>query len=348
MQHTPLLRLLRRMHGHRSLRRSAATNTSAGDSCAPTPFRSRARLLCTSRVSWCAAAAPATSSSPAPSASEFAAIAPQLLLRQALQQYTELDGTRIGAELHSGENHVLISREKFLQFCAQSHVYEPDVALADLEAAGVVVVLDGGRLVHLRPVLYLETLELLSGTETTAESNENSRTDKCNSNGEDARSEKGEGAPMTSAASAIGAFMMEEAEHRIAQLCQREQAMTEQLQPAIARAAKWRRSVWGGALLFAGTQLAVISRLTYFDLDWDIMEPVSYCITVGTALVFYVYYLVYNEEHTYEAFDQRFLPKKVRQYAPKDFDWAAYERTCAQLVEERAMLERLRRWAQRH
>lgn len=124
--------------------------------------------------------------------------------------------------------------------------------------------------------------------------------------------------------------------------------MREDLQPAIAKAARWRRSLWGGALLYAGSQLAIISRLTFFDLDWDIMEPVSYCLAIGTALVFYVYFLCFGTEHTYSEVDRRFLPRKVRAYAPKDFDWDAYEAVCQQLVEERKMLQALKDCVAKH
>lgn len=273
-------------------------------------------------------APPQGHSYPTLSAREFASLTPMLLLQQSLQQYTELDGTDVAGHTDVTENHCVISRTAFCHFCAAAHVEDPSAALADLEAAGVVVLLDGGDKIHLRPALYLETLELVRRA----------------------------GAPPTSAAAAASppppstssSFLLEEAERRVAELAQQEMAMREQLRPAIARAARWRRTAWGGALFYAGAQLAVISRLTYFDLDWDIMEPVSYCLTIANALVFFAYYLRYNDEHSYSAFDQRFLPRKVRQYAPKDFDWTAYTAVCEKLVAEREMLDRLREWAQRH
>ncbi|CAJ1028837.1 calcium uniporter protein, mitochondrial, putative [Leishmania guyanensis] len=270
------------------------------------------------------------SKSAALSANDFATLTPLLLLRQALQQHTELDGTDVGAQLTPGEQHIIISRTKFCHFCATAHVEDPEAALADLEAAGVVVVLDGGSLIHLRPALYLETLEIIRNAATA--SNAGNRTPATNS------------VPSVNGSS----FLLEEAERRVAELTKREKAMRYQLEPAIARAARWRRSVWGGALLYAGAQLAVISRLTYFDLDWDIMEPVSYIITITNSLVFFLYYLRFHSDHSYGAFDQRFLPRKVRQYAPKDFDWAAYADVCQQVVEARAILDCLSKWAEKH
>ncbi|KAG5475828.1 hypothetical protein CUR178_03541 [Leishmania enriettii] len=262
-------------------------------------------------------------------AHDFATLTPCLLLRKLLQQHTELDGTDVGTWRDPGEKYIVISQAKFAHFCAAAHVEDAEAALAYLAAAGVVVVLDGGKLIHLRPVLYLETLEMIHGAATTSSTSNNA----------------------TSAAhskpSATGcSFMLEEAERRVVELAKREKEMRSRLRPAIAQAARWRRTVWGGALLYAGAQLAIISRLTYFDLDWDVMEPVSYVMTMANALLFFLYYLRFNEEHSYSKFDQRFLPRKVRQYAPPDFDWAAYADVCRQLVEERAMLDRISKWAE--
>ncbi|GET89725.1 hypothetical protein, conserved [Leishmania tarentolae] len=264
------------------------------------------------------------------SAQDFASITPLLLLRQMLQQHTELDGIDVGAAFPPGEKRIVISRTKFCHFCAAAHVEDPQAALADLEAAGVVVVLDGGDMVHLRPVLYLDTLETIRNVEKPSSSGNGTSEAKSKLSG------------------AASSFMLEEAERRVAQLTEREKAMRNQLQPAIARAARWRRTVWGSALLYAGAQLAIISRLTYFDLDWDIMEPVSYIITATHALFFFMYYLRFHEEHSYSAFDRRFLPRKVRHYAPKDFDWAAYAAVCEQLVEERALRDSILKWSERH
>lgn len=90
------------------------------------------------------------------------------------------------------------------------------------------------------------------------------------------------------------------------ELCNVETAM-EQAEPAyrevVAKAARRRKTVWGAAVAAGGTQLAVISRLTYFDLDWDIMEPVSYFLGTGTSLAFFAYMIKYGAECTPKFFD---------------------------------------------
>jgi hypothetical protein len=82
----------------------------------------------------------------------------------------------------------------------------------------------------------------------------------------------------------------------------------DQLRPAfdevVAKAAKRRKLLWGGAVCTGGAQLAVISRLTYFDLDWDIMEPVSYFLGTGTSLCFFLFMLRYGAECTPRFFDE--------------------------------------------
>ncbi|EPY29878.1 hypothetical protein AGDE_09732 [Angomonas deanei] len=228
------------------------------------------------------------------------------LLHSALRQYTLLDGT-VFAQHHQPDNHIIISRETFDQLCKQCQVDDSAAALTALEEAAAVVSLHDGKLVHLRPVLYVNTLAAMEA----------------------------------GGQAAAGNFLLEKVEQNIQALEAEELRMRKSLEPAIAKAARWRRTLWGGSLLLAGCQLAIISRLTYFDLDWDIMEPVSYIVGIGTALAFYVYFLRYDVEHTYENFDQRYLVKKVRQYAPKDFDWNQYEKTCRLLVEEKDIAQRL-------
>ena len=106
--------------------------------------------------------------------------------------------------------------------------------------------------------------------------------------------------------------------------------------------------VWGGAMLFSGAQLAIISRLTYFDLDWDIMEPVSYFIGTGTALCFYLYMLWYRREHSYAEFDRTHLPKWLKQRAPAGFDWGAYSAACERLDAAHLAVDAAKKWASTH
>ncbi|CCW60994.1 unnamed protein product [Phytomonas sp. EM1] len=256
------------------------------------------------------------------SSEAFARLAPILLLQKALRQHTLLAETPL--KEGAPPSPFLLTRAQFDRLCRLSHVADSEAALQALHDAALVVSLDAGRLVHLRPVRYVEAVEL---AETLLEESEMPH-------------EKDPALPVC--------FLLTETERRVAGLIEKEAAMRRQLEPAIARAARWRRLIWSAALLFAGGQLAAVARLTYVEFDWDVMEPVSYCLSIGTALIFLLYFVWYGELHSYAGFDRRHLPKKVRQYARKDFDWEGYEKVCAQLVDERKVLEQLREWARTH
>ncbi|KEG09835.1 putative calcium uniporter protein, mitochondrial [Trypanosoma grayi] len=263
-------------------------------------------LLSAMRCCTTTATSASTGEAPPPpplTASEFASIAPMVLLRQALQQHAA-----VGSDGSGGRD--VISRAVFDHYCRESHVADSDVALQLLEESGVLVSISHGVAVHLRPARLLQMYETLQGGTVD--------------------------------------FFVEEARRRVSAAEVDEEAMRSALEPALRRAAKWRRFVWGGALCFAGLQLAVISRLTFFDLDWDIMEPVSYFIGTGTSLVFFLYFLRHGRSHTYEDYDRTVLPARVRRYAPPDFDWEKYEVVCRRVDEERRMLEKIRAWVKQH
>jgi hypothetical protein len=64
------------------------------------------------------------------------------------------------------------------------------------------------------------------------------------------------------------------------------------------KAAVWRRRFWSTVAVGSGTQMAVMSYLTFVAYDWDTMEPASYFLTSGTALGFFMYFVLLRREHT--------------------------------------------------
>lgn len=49
--------------------------------------------------------------------------------------------------------------------------------------------------------------------------------------------------------------------------------------------------LWGG-LAYMATQFGILARLTWWEYSWDIMEPVTYFITYGSAMAMYAYFVV--------------------------------------------------------
>ncbi|XP_068725019.1 calcium uniporter protein, mitochondrial-like [Montipora capricornis] len=65
--------------------------------------------------------------------------------------------------------------------------------------------------------------------------------------------------------------------------------------------------VWGG-LAFMSLQFGLLARLTWWEYSWDIMEPVTYFVGYGTAMVAYTYFVLTRQEFMYnDARDRQFL-----------------------------------------
>lgn len=47
-------------------------------------------------------------------------------------------------------------------------------------------------------------------------------------------------------------------------------------------------------------QFGVLARLTWWEYSWDIMEPVTYFVTYGTAIAGYAYFVMTRQEFMYE------------------------------------------------
>lgn len=45
-------------------------------------------------------------------------------------------------------------------------------------------------------------------------------------------------------------------------------------------------------LIMMSVQFGGLARLTWWEYSWDIMEPVTYFVTYGTTMTWFIYYLV--------------------------------------------------------
>lgn len=62
-----------------------------------------------------------------------------------------------------------------------------------------------------------------------------------------------------------------------------------------------------GYLLLQG---AAVARLTWWELSWDIMEPVTYMLTFSTAALGFSYFLFTKNEYTYESLRDRLARRR--------------------------------------
>ncbi|XP_055315156.1 calcium uniporter protein, mitochondrial [Sitodiplosis mosellana] len=100
----------------------------------------------------------------------------------------------------------------------------------------------------------------------------------------------------------------------------------EQLKEEITVTADKKTSylTWVGLGLMS-VQFGVLARLTWWEYSWDIMEPVTYFVTYGTAMAAYAYYCLTKQEYNLpEVKDRQFLIAVHKKAKKKGFDVNRY------------------------
>jgi hypothetical protein len=73
-----------------------------------------------------------------------------------------------------------------------------------------------------------------------------------------------------------------------------EQQQKLELELVAQRRSNWM--AWAGLGLMS-VQFGILARLTWWEYSWDIMEPVTYFVTYGTAMAGYAYFVLTREEY---------------------------------------------------
>lgn len=99
---------------------------------------------------------------------------------------------------------------------------------------------------------------------------------------------------------------------------------------------------WAG-LGFMSLQFGILARLTWWEYSWDIMEPVTYFVSYGTAMAAYAYYCITKMEYNLDDVKDRhyllFIHKRAKQ---KRFDIETYNTLKRQIADIEYDLKRLR------
>lgn len=62
-----------------------------------------------------------------------------------------------------------------------------------------------------------------------------------------------------------------------------------------------------------------------YELSWDVMEPVAYFVSLGTAIGFYLYFLLTNEAFDYQPLQHRLFSRwHNARLAKTNFDHQTY------------------------
>ncbi|XP_064366657.1 calcium uniporter regulatory subunit MCUb, mitochondrial isoform X1 [Dromaius novaehollandiae] len=118
----------------------------------------------------------------------------------------------------------------------------------------------------------------------------------------------------------------------------------EQMKARIADSAdaKTSRLLWVGLALMS-TQGGALAWLTWWVYSWDIMEPVTYFITYGSAMAFYAYFVLTKQDYIYpDAKDRQFLHYFYRKSKSHHFNVQQYNKLKEDLAEAEESLRRLR------
>ncbi|KAE8630520.1 hypothetical protein XENTR_v10000853 [Xenopus tropicalis] len=133
------------------------------------------------------------------------------------------------------------------------------------------------------------------------------------------------------------------------ELLKRLDSLKEQLQPLeqmksmiLSKSdAKTTRLMWIGLALMS-TQGGALAWLTWWVYSWDIMEPVTYFITYGSAIAFYAYFVLTKQDYVYPAIRERQLLNYFYKRAKTQrFDVNEYNRLREEFAETEESLRRL-------
>lgn len=124
----------------------------------------------------------------------------------------------------------------------------------------------------------------------------------------------------------------------------------QKLEIEMAAARRANLSAWAG-LVMMSVQFGILARLTWWEYSWDIMEPVTYFVTYGTAMLCYVYFLLTRQEYMLpDALHRQLLVGFHKKAKKVGFDLARYNLLKDQAYELETTLKIIRGplWEKKH
>ncbi|KAI1303074.1 Calcium uniporter protein, mitochondrial [Halotydeus destructor] len=73
---------------------------------------------------------------------------------------------------------------------------------------------------------------------------------------------------------------------------------------------------WGGLFLLSA-QLGFVARLTWFEYSWDIMEPITWCLTYSMLMASFAYYIMTSQEYMLPMVERRFVQTQLWKHVKK-------------------------------
>ncbi|XP_025830105.1 calcium uniporter protein, mitochondrial [Agrilus planipennis] len=99
---------------------------------------------------------------------------------------------------------------------------------------------------------------------------------------------------------------------------------------------------WAGLGLMS-IQFGILARLTWWEYSWDIMEPVTYFVTYGTAMAAYAYFVLTKQEYILpEVRDRQHLLALHKKAKKQGLDLTKYNQLKDQITKLERDLRKLR------
>jgi len=89
-------------------------------------------------------------------------------------------------------------------------------------------------------------------------------------------------------------------------------------------------------------QFLAIGRLTWWELSWDVMEPVTYMLTFATALIGYSYFVLTGSEYTFEGLKRTLRERRLSKLIKRSgFDEAKFKQLHIALQNKETKLHKI-------
>jgi len=108
--------------------------------------------------------------------------------------------------------------------------------------------------------------------------------------------------------------------------------LKEEIKPLLLQKMKLDKKAerFSNAVIYSGlgylvAQWLVMARLTWWEFNWDIMEPVTYFVTFGTAVIGYSYFTLVKREYTFVDLREALITnRQAKYYFRENFDVDTY------------------------
>lgn len=126
-------------------------------------------------------------------------------------------------------------------------------------------------------------------------------------------------------------------------------SLTQQLEPLKRERDKLEHKATRRANIYIGAgfgycvlQFLAIGRLTWWELSWDVMEPVTYMLTFATALIGYSFFVFTGSEYTFEGLKRTLKERRLNKLIKKTgFDEAKFKQLHLALQNKETKLHKI-------